>query len=170
MFNTNSYGVFVFIFSFSRLLDTEIFRFISQRYWLSENTAQNRQGHTVSDWKQKELVDLLHYRRQSTWKLILHQVSSIFWGSGSLGRYSLDTRKMVCTSMPRGGLYGKKHLHSLPASHLQTETYVLYYQPLSVSFSLSVNTIIWKFKGYFTWATKIKHEMSYVVRHVKNFC
>lgn len=56
---------------------------------------------------------------QSTLKLILHQVSSIFLGSGSRGRCSPDTRKTVCTSRPRGGPYGKKHLHSLPASLLQ---------------------------------------------------
>lgn len=58
---------------------------------------------------------------QSTKKLILHQASSIFLGSGSLGRCSLDTRKTVCTSRPHGGLYGKKRLRSPPASLLQAQ-------------------------------------------------
>lgn len=57
----------------------------------------------------------------NTWKLILHQVSSIFSGSGSLDKCSPDTRKMVCTSRPHGGLYERRRLRSPPASHLQTK-------------------------------------------------
>lgn len=56
----------------------------------------------------------------STRKLILHQVSSIFLGSGSRGKRSLDTRRTACTAKLREGLDGKKHLRSPPASRLQT--------------------------------------------------
>lgn len=54
-------------------------------------------------------------------ELILHQVSSIFLGSESRGKCSPDTRRKVCTVGPRGGLYGKRRLRSLPASRLQTK-------------------------------------------------
>jgi len=56
---------------------------------------------------------------QSIIALILHQVSSIFSGSGNLDRYSRDTMKTVCTSRPRGGFYGRRHRRSRPASRLR---------------------------------------------------
>lgn len=56
-------------------------------------------------------------------ELILHQVSSISWGSGSQGKYSPGTRRRVCTAGPRGGFYGMRRPHSRPASRLQTETH-----------------------------------------------
>lgn len=88
----------------------------------SENRAQELQGHI---WLNADgaaySVSAALWEIRNTWKLILHQVSSIFAGSGSLGKCSRDTRKMVCTSRPRGGLYGRRHLRSPPASHLKTK-------------------------------------------------
>lgn len=69
----------------------------------------------------------------STRKLILHQVSSIFLGSGSRGKRSLDTRRTACNARPRGGLYGKKHLRIPPASRLQTKTRNQPYVSLNIS-------------------------------------
>lgn len=69
----------------------------------------------------------------STRKLILHQVSSIFLGSGSRGKRSLDTRRTACSARPRGGLYGRKHLRIPPASRLQTKTRNQPYVSLNLS-------------------------------------
>lgn len=86
---------------------------------------------------------------QSRRELILHQVSSIFLGSGSLGRRSLDTRKTVCTSRPRGGLYGKRRLRSPLASRLQTKGFShMHRWTSSVRIYLNISIILFsKYKG-----------------------
>lgn len=105
----------------SPLLGPEIFRLISQRSCrLSENTTQRitAQGHIWMNAEGGSMSSCIKGDQRRR-KLILHQVSSIFSGSGSLGRRSLDTRKKVCTARPPGGLYGKRRLRSPPASRLQ---------------------------------------------------
>lgn len=76
----------------------------------------------ILDWMQRggglNICHIMGYL--STRKLILHQVSSIFLGSGSRGKHSLDTRRTACTAKLREGPDGKKHLRSPPASRLQT--------------------------------------------------
>lgn len=106
---------------FSLLLDPEIFWLISQRYCLVENTTQKQQREDKSRWMQGGDICGITGAVLSRRELILHQASSIFLGSGSRGKCSPDTRRKVCSVGPRGGLYGKRRLRSLPASHLQAK-------------------------------------------------
>lgn len=115
-------GLFIFIL-FCSAFAGDFLTYLVAIFCLFENTTQRLQHKDISDWMQREggrgICCIMG--DQSTRKLILHQVSSIFLGSGSLGKHSLDTRKTVCTARLPGELCGKKRRRSRPASHLQRE-------------------------------------------------
>lgn len=114
-------GMFVFILFGSAFCWKQRFSDISHSNIVFLK-AQPRSYKDTSDWMQREAVCIwCIHGDQSTRELILHQVSSISSGSGSLGRCSLDTMKTVCTSRPREGLCGRKRLRSPHASRLQTK-------------------------------------------------
>lgn len=121
-------GLFVIIWFCSAFAESRDFLSYITEISSSENTIRG----PLHIWMQKEANAICCTTGDtSTRKLILHQASSIFLGSGSRGKRSLDTKRMACSARPHGGLYGKKRLRSPPASRLPKKknadhTYIQY--------------------------------------------